>query len=190
MKKLMLAFCFLFGGLVAVNAQDTTSTSTQTQQYPTSTSQDDQDRERINSRDLPDAVKRSLEGTEYRGWLVNAAYKSTGVSDQATSGQMGSDSTSVGSQGTQSTQGAQGDQTMQTDSTSTSGNTGNTTSTSGSTSGSTGNNSTMGSSGNTGAYGQEVYVVELKNGAQTKTVRFNKDGSKLDDEGSGNNDQK
>jgi hypothetical protein len=173
MKKLMLAFSFLFGGLVAVNAQDTTSTTTQTQQYPTSTSQDDQDRERINSRDLPDAVKRSLEGTEYRGWLVNAAYKTTGVSDQASSGQMSNDSTSVGNQGTQ---GTQGNQTTQSDSTSTSGN--------------SGNAGSMGNTGNTGAYGQEVFVVELKNGAQTKTVRFNKDGSKLDDEGSGNNDQK
>ncbi len=171
MKKVMLACCFLFGGIVAVNAQDTTSTSTQTQQYPTSTSQDDQDRERINSRDLPDAVKRSLEGTEYRGWLVNAAYKTTGVSDQSsqtsdsTSGQMSSDSTSV-----QGNQQDQGNQQNQSDSTSVSGNTDN--------------------AGNTGAYGQEVFVVELKNGAQTKTVRFDKEGNKLDDEGSENNDQK
>jgi uncharacterized membrane protein (UPF0127 family) len=29
----------------------------------------------------------------------------------------------------------------------------------------------------------EVYVVELKNGAETKSVRFDKDGNKLDDEG-------
>jgi hypothetical protein len=34
----------------------------------------------------------------------------------------------------------------------------------------------------------EVYVVELKNGADIKTVRFDKDGNKLDDEG--NDDQK
>ena len=32
----------------------------------------------------------------------------------------------------------------------------------------------------------EVYVVELKNGAETKTVRFDKDGNKLEN----NNDQK
>jgi hypothetical protein len=146
----MIAFCFLFGGFIAANAQDSTSTTTPTQQYPTTTSQDDQDRERINSRDLPDAVKRSLEQTEYRGWLVNAAYKTTGVSNESTSDQMSSDSTSV-----------------QSDTTSASGNT-----------------------GNTGAYGQEVFVVELKNGAQTKTVRFDKEGTKLDDEGSDNNDQK
>lgn len=150
MKKVMLVSCFLLGGLLAVNAQDTTSTQTKTQQYPTTTAQEDQDRERINSRDLPDAVKRSLEQTEYRGWLVNAAYKTTGVADESNAGQQSSDSTSV-----------------QNDTTSTSEN-----------------------AGNTGAYGQEVFVVELKNGAQTKTVRFDKEGNKLDDEGSDDNDQK
>lgn len=131
MKKLMLAFSLMLGGL-AVYAQDTTSTDqTQTQQqYPT---MQEQDREKINSRDLPDAIKRSLEGQEYRGWLVSGAYKSKGLASD-TSGR--SDSTSV--------------------------------------------------SGNTGAYGQEVFVVELKNGAQTKTVRFDKDGKKLDGQGTDN----
>lgn len=167
MKKVMLACCFVFGGMMAVNAQDTTSTSTQTQQYPTTTGQEDQDRERINSRDLPDAVKRSLEQTEYRGWLVNAVYKTTGVSDQAMSGQMSSDSTSNSGNTTSTTGNEQSnEQNNETDSTSVSGNTGNT--------------------GNTGAYGQEVYVVELKNGAQTRTVRFDKDGKKLDGEGDDN----
>lgn len=37
-------------------------------------------------------------------------------------------------------------------------------------------------SGSTGSHKQEVFIVELKNGAQTKTVRFDKDGKKLDDE--------
>jgi hypothetical protein len=161
MKKVILAFSFLFSGLIAVNAQDSTSTSTPTPQYPTSTSQDDQDRERINSRDLPDAVKRSLEATEYRGWLVNAAYKTTGVSDQS----MASDSSAMSSDSTDMSSGPR----YKTDSTSVSDNAGN--------------------AGNTGAYGQEVFVVELKNGAQTKTVRFDKEGNKLDDEGS-ENDQK
>lgn len=162
MKKVTLAFCLLFGGLIAAHAQDTTSTQMQTQQYPTSTTQDDQDRERINSRDLPDAVKRSLEATEYRGWLVNAAYKTTGVSDQSST--MSSDSTSYNQQGqTQDqTQGQTQGQT-QSDTTSVSGN-----------------------AGDTGAYGQEVFVVELKNGAQTKTVRFDKEGNKLDGEGTEN----
>jgi hypothetical protein len=156
MKKLMFAFCFFFGGLVAVNAQDTTSTDTQNQQqYPTT--QGDQDRERINSRDLPDAVKRSLEGTEYRGWLVNAAYKTQGVE---------SSSDTTNAQGNQDTQ--QGNQGNQTDSTSVSGS----------------------EQSQSGAYGQEVFVVELKNGAQTKTVRFDKDGKKLDDGGMKEDDQK
>lgn len=189
MKKVMLAFSFLFAGLIAVNAQDSTSTSTQTPQYPTSTSQDDQDRERINSRDLPDAVKRSLEATEYRGWLVNAAYKTTGVNDQA----MSSDSSASNSSDSSSVSSGP---RMQNDSTSVSGNTnsgnmnsGNTNS-GNTTSGNT--NSGNRNSDNTnmsGAYGQEVFVVELKNGAQTKTVRFDKEGNRLDDQGS-DNDQK
>lgn len=144
MKKLMLAIGFVFTGLVAVNAQDTTSTQQTTEQYPT-TMQGDEDRERINSRDLPDAVKRSLEQTEYRGWLVNAAYKTTGVSGSV-----------------------QGDSTTQSDSTGVEGQV---------------KSDTASASGETGAYGQEVFVVELKNGAQTKTVRFDKEGNKLDDDG-------
>ncbi len=131
MKKLMLAFCLVFGGLV-VYAQDTTFTDeTQTQQqYPTQRAEDD--RERMNSRDLPDAVKRSLETQQYRGWLINSAYKTTGLSQ--------------------------------------------------------GGNPT-GADTDTGAYGQEIFVVELKNGAQTKTVRFDKDGNRLDDQGT-DNDQR
>jgi hypothetical protein len=97
-------------------------------------------------------VKRSLEGTEYRGWLVNAAYKTTGISDEATSS----------------------DQTMSSDSTEVSGN-------SPVQSDSTGMSDDP---AKLGAYGQEVFVVELKNGAQTKTIRFDKEGKKLDDEGS------
>lgn len=141
MKKVMLAFCLLFGGLVVyAQQQDTTSREQQQTQYPAM--QDDQDRERINSRDLPDAIKRSLEGQEYRGWLVNAAYKTKGTMDQNQS----------------DTTAAQQDTTSV--------------------------------SGNAGAYGQEVYVVELKNGAQTKTVRFDKDGKKLDDQGPEGQDNK
>lgn len=171
----MLAFCLSIAGLV-VYAQDTTSTDqTQTQQqYPT-TPQDDQDREKINSRDLPDAVKRSLEATQYRGWLISSAYKTKGVSltdSQTASG----DTTAVSGN--------------QSDTTSVSGNTG----VSGSGRGSTGNTSTgntgvSGTTGDTGAMGEEVFVVELKNGAQTKTVRFDKEGKELDGQGT-NNDQK
>lgn len=138
MKKLVLAFCMVVGALVAVNAQDTTSTEKQPQpQYPTQGAQgDDQDdRERINSRDLPDAVKRSLEGTEYRGWLVNSTYKTKGMENE-------------GEQ-------TQEDAENPTDSTAV--------------------------KPETEALGTEIFVVELKNGAQTKTVRFDKEGKKLDD---------
>jgi hypothetical protein len=146
MKNLMLASLMVLGGLV-VYAQDTTSTDqTQTQQqYPT-TMHDQDDRERINSRDLPDAIKRSLEDQDYRGWLINTAYKSKGVSSSI-------------------------DQPAQSDSISAV------------------PSDTTSVSADIGAYAQEVYVVELKNGAQTKTVRFDKDGNRLDDEGPAN-DQK
>ena len=140
-----------FGAVAVVNAQDTTSTTTPTDPSTTqpstspsqaSTGMQDEGRVKIKSQELPDAVKSSLESQEYRGWLVNAAYKMDGASNSGTG-----------------------------------------TSTSGSTSGST--TDTTGVSGNagTGAYAQEVYIVELKNGAQTKTVRFDKDGKKLDDGG-------
>jgi len=135
MKKLVFAFCMLFGAVVVVNAQDTTSTPSPTD--PTSTTpspSQEQGRVKIKSQDLPDAVKSSLESQEYRGWLVNSAYKMEDDSQTDPSGQNPSDTTDV--------------------------------------------------SGNTGDTGsQEVYIVELKNGAQTKTVRFDKDGKKLEDEG-------
>jgi hypothetical protein len=156
MKKLMFAFFILLGGVVAVNAQDSTSTQ-KNQQYPTQgqASMDDQDREKINSRDLPDAVKRSLEGQEYRGWLVNAAYKSKGVSSSSGNSSSSSSTSSSSTTDDQSSNNQGGNN--QGDSTSV--------------------------SGNAGAYAQDAYVVELKNGAQTKTVRFDKDGKKLDDPG-------
>lgn len=181
MKKIVFAFCMMFGAVVMVNAQDSTSTTSPTD--PTSTSQQDQTqpstdvalqdegRVKIKSQDLPDAVKSALEGQEYRGWLVNSAYKvdaaanaSTGQTSSGQSGQVGAeqsgsttstDSVSVNQQGNQ----PQGDQ-------------GQTTDVSG-----------------MGSHNQEVFIVELKNGAQTKTVRFDKDGKKLDDEGM-NDDQK
>jgi hypothetical protein len=146
MKKLVFALCMAFGAVV-VNAQDSTSTSSPTDPTSTQTSpagsMQDQGRVKIKSQELPDAVKSSLESQEYRGWLVNSAYKV----DEASS----SSSSSTGSTSTSS------------DSTGVSGN-------------------------GTGAYAKEAYIVELKNGAQTKTVRFDKDGKKLDD-GTMKNDQ-
>lgn len=154
MKKLVFALSMFIGGAVAVNAQDTTSTtspadptSTPTEspmyQTPSAGMQED-GRVKIKSQDLPEEVKSSLESQEYRGWLVNGAYKldaATGNADGSINA-TNSDTTSV-----------------------------------------------SGSPSTTGAYAQEIYIVELKNGAQTKTIRFDKDGNKLDDAGL-NDDQK
>ena len=152
MKKVMFALCFMFGGVVAVTAQDTTSNQyrTETQdplQYPQG---HDQDRERIQSTELPDEVKRSLEGQEYRGWLISGAYKAKGASDQSP---MESDTTSAN---------ADQDATRQ-------------------------DNANA-----TGATAEEVYIVELKNGAQTQTVRFDRNGEKvegMDDESQSDQNQ-
>jgi hypothetical protein len=148
MKKLVFALCMFFGAVVVVNAQDTTSTSSPTD--PTSTdqsmtqdqasTQEDQGRTKIKSQDLPDAVKTSLESQEYRGWLVNAAYK------------MDASATQQGDQQQDETSDAASDTT-----------------------------DVSSTTGTSSAYNKEVYIVELKNGAQTKTVRFDKDGKKLDD---------
>lgn len=144
MKKLVFALSMFFGAVVVVNAQDTTSTPSPTD--PTATqspaTMQDEGRVKIKSQDLPDAVKSSLESQEFRGWLVNSAYKMDAASVTAPAGnEQPSDSTSVDAQG------------------------------------------------DAGAYNKEVYIVELKNGAQTKTVRFDKDGKKLDDDEM-NDDQK
>jgi hypothetical protein len=160
MKKLVFALCMVFGA-VAVNAQDSTSTSSPTDPSTSTqatTGMEDQGRVKIKSQELPDAVKSSLESQEYRGWLVNSAYKVDAASNS-----------SVGSTSGSSTSGS-------TSGSSTSGSTSDSTSVSGNTS--------------SGAYAQEAYIVELKNGAQTKTVRFDKDGKKLDDGDQNSNDQK
>ncbi|MBT1702512.1 hypothetical protein [Chryseosolibacter indicus] len=158
MKKLVFALSMFVGGVMVVNAQDTTSTtspadptsqSPTSSQAPTSTMGMQEDgRVKIKSQDLPEEVKSSLESQEYRGWLVSGAYKMDGASTNATGNTDGS------------TNATNSDTT-----------------------------SVSGSASTTGAYAQEIYIVELKNGAQTKTVRFDKDGKKLDDAGM-NDDQK
>ena len=152
MKKVMFALCLMFGGIVVVSAQDTQDTTsnqyrTETQsQYPQDSlsqspdmNQDQsqsqgmmgqQDRERIQVTELPDEVKRSLEGQEYRGWLISGAFKAQS-GDQSS---MESDTTST-------------DATQQQE-----------------------------SANATGMEEEEVFIVELKNGAETKTVRFDSKG--------------
>jgi uncharacterized protein YdbL (DUF1318 family) len=133
MKKVMFALCFVLGGMVLVNAQDTTSNqyNKNEQQYPQDQQMQgqQQDRQRIQTSELPDAVKRTLEDQEYRGWLVSGAFTTT-------ANQSSMDSTSS-------------DQNQ-------------------------GNNNAIGTEG------QEIYLVELKNGAETKTVAFDKNGERIE----------
>ena len=151
MKKVMFALCFMFGGIVVVtaqeNTQDTTSNQyrTETQsQYPqdgqAQPGQDQQERERIQTTELPDEVKRALEGQEYRGWLISGAFKAKAGETTEMSGQDNTtapDNTNNDANREQSTNAA-------------------------------------------GAEGEEIYIVELKNGAETKTIRFDENGEKLE----------
>lgn len=143
----MFALCLMVGGVVAVNAQDTTSTQTPTHpetQYQTQDPQGpEQDRERIQTTDLPDAVKKSLEGQEYRGWLINGAYKAKGSSE----GDMGQTETETDAETQTETETESGTE-------------------------------------------EEVYIIELKNGAETKTVKFDKDGNKIEGMDEEQDDQK
>lgn len=123
MKKVFVALCLMLGGVAVVNAQvqeDSTSTSTETQStqpQPESQPADlSQDRQQIQVSELPEAVRTSLESTDYSGWNVSAAYRST--------------------------------QTKSSDET----------------------------------QPMEIYIVELKNGAETKSIHFDKDGNKISDE--------
>lgn len=134
MKKVMFALCFMLGGIVTLMAQeqqDTTSSQyrTETQsQYPRHIQ--GQDRERIQSTELPDEVKRALEGAEYRGWLVSGAFKAKGSSMQ-------SDTTGTDPNQPENNQAA-------------------------------------------GEQDEEVYIVELKNGAETKSVWFDANGQVIE----------
>lgn len=140
MKKIMFALCFAVGGVVTVSAQETQDTTsnqyrTETQsQYPQDAMSQDQDRERIQATELPDGVKRTLEGEEYRGWLISGAFKSNERADQS---MMESDTTNTGV----SDPSINATETAE----------------------------------------EEVFIVELKNGAETRTLKFNSNGEMVED---------
>lgn len=100
MKKLMFLLFALTVGVFAANAQVAPSTSATSEESAVAP-QDD--KVKIKAEELPQTVKSALEGEEYRGWLINAAYHHKS---------------------------------------------------------------------------KDIYEVELKNGAETKTVKFDKDGKK------------
>jgi hypothetical protein len=78
MKKLLFAFCLLFGAAVAVNAQDQdTTTQEQSEQYRTddmNQDQDDKDRKEIAVSELPATIQTQLQSQDYTGWTVSKAY--------------------------------------------------------------------------------------------------------------------
>jgi hypothetical protein len=104
MKKLVFAMLAFGASVVAVQAQDSPAPESATPSTSAGAAQDD--KAKIKAEELPEAVKKSLEAQEYKGWLINAAYhvKST-----------------------------------------------------------------------------DSYEVELKNGAETKTLKFDKEGKKKED---------
>jgi len=127
MKKVIFASLALLGSVALVNAQEATPTQESNQATETVTpapapqdqvapvapqdqvapaaAEAQDDKTKIKSEELPEAIKKTLEAQEYRGWLIDAAYhvKST-----------------------------------------------------------------------------DSYEVELKNGAEAKTVKFDKDGKKVE----------
>ncbi len=74
MKKLIAVAALVLTG-AAVQAQ----TPAQEPKAPTETPSpaakpEDADKVQIKAAELPDAVKKTLEDQEYKGWLINAAY--------------------------------------------------------------------------------------------------------------------
>jgi hypothetical protein len=85
MKKLMFASLALLGSVALVNAQEATPQEESNQATETvapapeapavdAPAVDQDDKTKIKSEELPEAVKKSLEAQEYRGWLIDAAY--------------------------------------------------------------------------------------------------------------------
>ncbi|HEY9044442.1 MAG TPA: hypothetical protein VIN08_01030 [Ohtaekwangia sp.] len=101
MKKVMFVLFALVAGVGFANAQ----VASEPAPAATESTQLQGDKVKIKAEELPQTVKKALEGEDYRGWLINAAYH---------------------------------DKTKNT------------------------------------------YEVELKNGAETKTVKFDKEGKKID----------
>jgi hypothetical protein len=76
MKKVLFASLFVAGTIVAANAQEAAqdSAATSTTTTTTVTSSVEQDGYvSIKADELPDAVKKSLETQDFKGWIINAA---------------------------------------------------------------------------------------------------------------------
>ena len=78
MKKLLFASMIVAGSVVAANAQEVSKdsaavSSTTSTTVTSSTSATQEGMTAIKSEELPEAVKKSLESPEYKGWVINAA---------------------------------------------------------------------------------------------------------------------
>lgn len=71
MKNLMFAFAALMISFSVVSAAPVWNNAASYDYYPQDT------RVKIDPKELPDAVKTVLDGDEYTGWEVKAAYKDT-----------------------------------------------------------------------------------------------------------------
>jgi hypothetical protein len=176
MKKLVFALS-MFIGAVAVNAQDTTTTASPTD--PTSTE---------SSTTQPSTTTESSTSST----TTQPATDATSIAQEDGRVQMKSQDLPEGIKEALEGQGYTGwliSSAYKVDAAST-GATGNTDgSTDATNSDTTSVSSGVGTSaGAAGAHAEEMYIVVLKNGAQTKTVRFDKEGKELDD--AGLNDQK
>ena len=86
MKKVIFASLALLGCVAFANAQDATPAPTKEsdkavevapappQDAAVTPAPDQDDKTKIKSEELPEAVKKSLEAQEYRGWLINSAF--------------------------------------------------------------------------------------------------------------------
>lgn len=89
MKHIIFGFCFLFGAVIAVQAQDTTSTSKQNEDQSTIQTQDqsryrtdktthqgnEMGKEEISVEQLPSAIRDQLQSQHFTGWSVVKAHR-------------------------------------------------------------------------------------------------------------------
>jgi hypothetical protein len=73
MKKLVFAMLAFGASVVAVQAQDSPAPTPEATPSTSAVATQD-DKVKIKAEELPEAVKKSLEAQEYKGWLINAAY--------------------------------------------------------------------------------------------------------------------
>lgn len=73
----MFASLALLGSVALANAQEAQpqeSNQATEAVAPAPAAQDQEDKTKIKSEELPEAVKKSLEAQEYRGWLIDGAF--------------------------------------------------------------------------------------------------------------------